>query len=205
MARLFTEDKLVIASHNPGKVREIAELLSPYGTHVINAGDLKLPEPIEDGETFIDNAKIKAFAAAESSGLVSLAVDSGLCVDLLGGAPGIFSARWAGPDKDFTLAMDKIKEATADFETVKAHFTCALAICWPSSLPSGGGMETFEGYVHGKLDWPARGDNGFGYDPIFIPNKYNITFGEMHPSEKNSITHRAHAFTQLVEHCFQTK
>ena len=206
MARLFTDEKLVLASHNAGKVREIAALLAAYKIEVLNAGDLGLPEPIEDGDSFIANATIKAREIAAASNLPALADDSGLCVDVLGGAPGIFSARWAGPDKNFDMAMEKLKEATADFEEVKAHFTCSLALCWPAGHPdnldAGDHVEVFEGYVHGKLSWPARGENGFGYDPIFIPHKHHMTFGEMHPSEKQSMTHRADAFKKLVAACF---
>lgn len=198
--RPFKEGKLVIASHNEGKVREINDLLSPFGVAVSSAGALDLPEPEENGETFVDNALIKARAAARTSGLPSLADDSGLAVDVLGGAPGIHSARWAGPEKNFDLAMKKVMEATADFETARAHFVCALALCWPD-----GHTETFEGYVHGALTWPPRGDKGFGYDPIFIPDGDDRTFAEMEPDEKHAISHRAEAFQQLVNACFQSK
>ncbi|MBT4888340.1 MAG: RdgB/HAM1 family non-canonical purine NTP pyrophosphatase [Rhodospirillales bacterium] len=203
MARLFQEQKLVIASHNAGKVREIDELLAPFGVEALNAGELGLSEPVEDGDSFIANAIIKAQSAASESGLAALADDSGLCIDVLGGSPGIHSARWAGPEKDFGLAMDNIMEATADFEEVKAHFTCALALCWPPSHANAGSIQTFEGYVHGKLDWPTRGDKGFGYDPIFVPDGYDITFAEMEPSQKHAMSHRASAFNQLVAACFQ--
>ncbi len=196
--RHFTEKQIVIASHNPGKVREIRELLAPFGVNVSSAGDMDLPEPEETGETFIDNAIIKASATASVSQLPALADDSGLCVDVLGGAPGIFSARWAGPDKNFGMAMQKIMEATADFETCKAHFVCALCLCWPD-----GHVENFEGYVHGALSWPPRGDQGFGYDPIFVPDGYDETFAEMDPAQKHAMSHRADAFNQLVAACFQ--
>lgn len=195
--RQFTEGRLVIASHNDGKVREIGDLLAPFGVEVSSAGELNLPEPVEDGETFIENALIKARASAQGSGLPALADDSGLSVDVLGGAPGIHSARWAGPDKNFDDAMQKVMEATADFETAKAHFVCALALCWPD-----GHTETFEGYVHGSLTWPPRGEKGFGYDPMFVPDGDTRTFAEMDPAEKHQISHRADAFRQLVAACF---
>ncbi len=198
--RHFNEDRLVIASHNSGKVREINDLLSPFGIAVSSAGELDLPEPEETGETFVENALIKARASARASGLPALADDSGLAVDVLGGAPGIHSARWAGPDKNFGAAMQKIMEATADFETVRAHFVCALVLCWPD-----GHTEIFEGFVHGALTWPPRGELGFGYDPMFVPEgDYGDTrtFAEMSPEEKHAISHRADAFRQMVEACF---
>jgi len=197
--RHFTEGRLVIASHNDGKVREIGALLAPFNVEVASAGDLGLPEPDETGETFIENALIKARASAQGSGLPALADDSGLSVDVLGGAPGIHSARWAGPGKDFTEAMRKVMDATADFETAKAHFVCALALCWPD-----GHTETFEGYVHGSLTWPPRGEKGFGYDPMFVPDGDVRTFAEMDPEEKHAISHRADAFRQLVAACFNS-
>jgi XTP/dITP diphosphohydrolase len=196
--RHFSEDGLVIASHNAGKVREIAELLLPFGVAVSSAGELGLPEPEETGESFIENALIKARAAAQASGLPALADDSGLSVDILGGAPGIHSSRWAGPEQNFDVAMQKIMDATADFETVRAHFVCALSLCWPD-----GHTETFEGSVHGSLAWPTRGDNGFGYDPMFVPVNYTRTFAEMDPAEKHAISHRADAFRQMVAACFR--
>ena len=199
MARLFQEQKLVIASHNAGKVREIDELLAPFGVEALNAGELGLSEPVEDGDSFIANAFIKAQSAASESGLAALADDSGLCIDVLGGSPGIHSARWAGPEKDFGLAMDNIMEATADFEEVKAHFTCALALCWPPSHANAGSIQTFEGYVHGKLDWPTRGDKGFGYDPIFFVPSLGKSFAEMTAAEKNVISHRGKAVRALKE------
>ncbi len=203
MARLFSDQKLVIASHNQGKVKEISVLLAPFGSQVISAGDLGLDEPVEDGGSFIANAMIKAQAAAKASGFISLADDSGLCVDVLGGSPGIHSARWAGPDKDFNIAIQKILDATADFETVAAHFTCALALCWPDNHPDGGHCEIFEGYVMGKLSWPQRGNRGFGYDPIFVPDGFDLTFAEMEPAAKYAISHRANAFNQMVAACFK--
>lgn len=202
MPRKFEGGKLVIASHNPGKVREINDLLAPFGADVVSAGELGLPEPVEDGDTFIANAEIKARAAAEASGLPALADDSGLAVHALNGDPGIYSARWAGPDKDFNIAMKKVEEAIENIGVNadrSAHFACALTLCWPD-----GHMESFEGQVHGNLTWPPRGDKGFGYDPTFIPNGMDITFAEMDPQAKNAITHRANAFKKLVEACFGT-
>ncbi|MBT3306229.1 MAG: RdgB/HAM1 family non-canonical purine NTP pyrophosphatase [Alphaproteobacteria bacterium] len=197
MARHFQESKLVIASHNPGKVREIAALLEPFGCDVVSAGDLGLEEPEETGTTFAANAELKARAAAEGANLPALADDSGLAVTALGGEPGIYSARWAGPDKDFTLAMQTVEEKLAGHTDRSAHFVCALALCWPD-----GHMETFEGRVDGTLVWPMRGEKGFGYDPVFIAHDFDITFAEMDPQEKHRISHRADAFRKLVDGCF---
>lgn len=197
MARKFTGGKLVIASHNPGKVREIGNLLAPFGADVISAGELGLPEPVEDGLTFIANAEIKARAAALASNLPALADDSGLAVDALGGEPGIYSARWAGPQKDFTVAMKKVEQALENKENRNAHFACALTLCWPD-----GHMESFEGQVHGAMVWPPRGDKGFGYDPTFVAEGMGISFAEMDPAAKHAISHRAEAFRKLVKACF---
>lgn len=197
--RKLAPGRLVIASHNPGKVREIAELLGPYGIEPVSAADLGLPEPPETGTTFIANAELKARAASDLSGLPALADDSGLCVEALNGEPGIFSARWAGEDKDFGLAMRLVELALgrAGPEAGRdAHFICALALCWPD-----GRMESFEGRVDGVLVWPSRGTRGFGYDPMFQPLGRTETFGEMDPAEKHRISHRADAFRQLVEAC----
>jgi len=198
MARHFNEKKLVIASHNPGKVREIADLISEFGVDVVSASDLGLPEPVEDGTTFIANAEIKARAAAQGSGLPALADDSGLCVHALGGDPGTYSARWAGPDKDFGLAMRTINEKLVGQTGRTAHFIAALALAWPD-----GNLEVFEGRVDGTLVWPPSGDRGFGYDPMFRPDGHEITFGQFEPAEKHRISHRADAFRQLVTACFQ--
>ena len=197
MSRRFTGGKLVIASHNPGKVGEIADLLAPFGAEVISAGDLGLPEPVEDGLTFIANAEIKARAAAEASGLPALADDSGLAVHALDGAPGIYSARWAGPGKDFLAAMKKVEQRLENESDRSAHFACALSLCWPD-----GHLETFEGQVHGSLVWPPRGDRGFGYDPAFVADGLDLTFAEMDPEAKHAISHRAVAFKKLVAACF---
>ncbi len=199
-ARKFEGGKLVIASHNPGKVREIGELLRPFGADVISAGELNLPEPVEDGTTFIANAEIKALAAATASGHVALADDSGLCVHALNDDPGVYSARWAGPKKDFSLAMQKVEEGlkNAGTDDRSAHFACALTIAWPD-----GHTESFEGQVHGHMIWPARGDKGFGYDPTFVPEGHTTTFAEMDPQDKHTMSHRANAFKLLVAACFE--
>jgi len=199
MARKFEGGKLVIASHNPGKVREIGELLAPFGADVISAGDLGLAEPVEDGVTFIANAEIKALAAAKASGHVALADDSGLCVHALNNDPGVYSARWAGPNKDFAEAMQKVEDAlkTAKAQDRSAHFACALSMAWPD-----GHVETFEGQVHGTMTWPACGDMGFGYDPTFVPDGFETTFAEMQPQQKHAMSHRARAFEKLVAACF---
>jgi XTP/dITP diphosphohydrolase len=197
MTRKLAPGKLVIASHNPGKVREIAELLGPYGIEPISAADLDLPEPEEDGVTFVDNADLKARLAADLSGLPALADDSGLCVDALDGRPGIFSARWAGEDKDFRVAMERVHNEmlAKDPEAGRnAHFVCALAVAWPQD----GQCESFEGRVDGVLVWPPRGDKGFGYDPMFQPAGHDETFGEMDPAKKYAMSHRADAFRKLV-------
>ena len=197
MPRHFTESKLVIASHNLGKVREIAALLEHFGCEVVSAGDLGLGEPEETGATFAANAELKARAAAQSSNLPALADDSGLAVTALGGEPGIFSARWAGPDKDFALAMKTVEDRLSGKDDRSAHFVCALAMCWPD-----GHVEAFKGRVDGTLVWPVRGSQGFGYDPMFMADGYDITFGEMEPNEKHRISHRADAFRKLVDGCF---
>jgi XTP/dITP diphosphohydrolase len=194
--RKLAPGKLVIASHNEGKVREIRALLAPYGIEPVSAKSLDLPEPEETGTTFVANAELKAMQAADLSGLPALADDSGLCVEALNGDPGIFSARWAGESKDFGLAMrlveDNIQKLGPGVDR-DAHFVCALALAWPD-----GHVEWFEGRVDGLLVWPPRGNNGFGYDPIFVPDGHDRTFGEMDADEKTPLTHRADAFRQLV-------
>jgi XTP/dITP diphosphohydrolase len=196
--RKLAPGKLVIASHNEGKVREIGELLAPYGIETVSAKKLGLPEPEETGTTFVANAELKAQAAADLSGLPALADDSGLCVDALGGEPGIFSARWAETDKgrDFNEAMRRVEAAIAASGPAPgrdAHFVCALALAWPD-----GHVEWFEGRVDGTLIWPPRGDKGFGYDAMFLPQGGAETFGEIDPAAKHAISHRADAFRQLV-------
>ena len=192
-------DKLVIATHNSGKLREIRDLLAPFGIECLGAAELDLPEPEETGVTFVDNAELKARQAADLSGLPALADDSGLSVDALHGMPGIFSARWAEDEagnRDFSRAMERVHrevEAAGEDAGHDAHFVCALSLAWPD-----GAIETFEGKVHGTLVWPPRGDKGFGYDPIFVPVGYDKTFAELEPELKHSISHRADAFRKLV-------
>jgi XTP/dITP diphosphohydrolase len=199
MARRFPGGRLVVASHNHGKVREIADLLRPFAVDTVSAGALGLAEPEETGASFRANAELKALAAASASGLPALADDSGLCVAALGGDPGIYSARWAGPGKDFAVAMAKVHELLQASGSAdrRAHFACALSLAWPD-----GHVETFEGRVHGTLVWPPRGGHGFGYDPIFVADGRDVTFGEMDPDEKHAISHRAAAFRQLIDACF---
>lgn len=198
--RKLAPGKLVIASHNTGKVREIGELLGPHGVEPVSAASLDLPEPEEVGANFVANAEIKALQAADLSGLPALADDSGLAVEALGGEPGIFSARWAGPGRDFGMAMRLVEEhlSRAPEEAGRdAHFCCALSLAWPD-----GRIESFEGRVDGVLVWPPRGDNGFGYDPMFLPVGGELTFGEMAPEAKHAISHRADAFRKLVAAVF---
>jgi XTP/dITP diphosphohydrolase len=185
--------RLVIASHNPGKVREIAALLDGLGLEAVSADDSGLPEPEETETTFVGNALLKARAAARAAGCVALADDSGLAVDALDGAPGVYSKRWAGPDGDFSHAMRRLWEALPEGAPRSAHFVCVLALAWPD-----GREETFEGIVEGNLVWPPRGENGFGYDPIFVPAGGARTFGEMEPGAKHDLSHRARAFEKLV-------
>ena len=214
--RTLEPGRLVIASHNQGKVREIAALLGPYGIEPVSAASLDLPEPEETGTNFIDNADLKARAAADLSGMVALADDSGLCVEALGNRPGIYSARWAlaeearvpadddpghvDGERDFMRAMSRVQtelEALGPEVNRNAHFVCALAVCWPD-----GHSEWFEGRVDGTLVWPPRGERGFGYDPMFVPVGREQTFGEMDQDEKHRISHRADAFRKLVEALF---
>ena len=197
--RKLKPGRLVIASHNPGKVREIGALLAGHGMDVVSAAELDLPEPEETGVTFVANAELKALQAADLSGLPALADDSGLCVDALNGDPGIFSARWGGPDKDFDLAMRLVEDRLNEEPDMarSAHFVCALALAWPD-----GHVEWFEGRVDGTLVWPPRGDKGFGYDAMFQADGREETFGEMDPDAKHAISHRADAFGQLVAAVF---
>ena len=193
-------EKLVIATHNPGKLREIADLIAPLGITCVSAADLDLPEPEEIGNTFADNADLKAREAADLSGLPALADDSGLCIDALHGRPGIFSARWAEDadgNRDWMRAMERVwtrLEAEGPEASRDAHFACALSLAWPND----GQIEGFEGRVDGTLTWPPRGDKGFGYDPMFVPAGHEQTFGEMDPAEKHTISHRARAFEKLL-------
>jgi XTP/dITP diphosphohydrolase len=198
MARQFTGGALIIASHNPGKVREIEVLLAPFGAAVTSAAERGLAEPEETGTTFIDNAILKARAAAETAGIPALADDSGLAADALDGAPGIYSARWAGPDRDFGAAMEKLQKELGQTEDRGAFFVSTLALAWPD-----GHVETVEGRAAGTLVWPPRGDRGFGYDPMFVPAGGARTFGEMDPDAKEAISHRTLAFRKLVALCFR--
>ncbi len=198
MRRLKRGARLVVASHNAGKVREIGDLLKPFGIDAVSAADLGLPEPEETEQSFAGNARLKALAAARAAGLPALADDSGLSVNALDGAPGIHSARWAGPDRDFALAMRNVEErlqakgATSP-EARRAHFVCALCLGWPD-----GTAQVFEGRIDGVLVWPPRGENGFGYDPVFQPEGHTETFGEMAPPEKHAMSHRARAFEKFM-------
>ncbi|MDO8411616.1 MAG: RdgB/HAM1 family non-canonical purine NTP pyrophosphatase [Phenylobacterium sp.] len=186
--------RLVVATHNPGKARELAAILENR-FDLVTAGELGLPEPEETETTFVGNALLKARAAAQASGLIALADDSGLSVAALDGAPGVYSARWAGPDKDFGLAMAKVEERlqATGLEDCAAWFTCALAVAWPHEGPA----LVVEGRVDGQLTFPGRGRRGFGYDPIFTPDGGALTFGEMEPAAKDAMSHRARAFEKL--------
>jgi len=200
--------RLVIATHNPGKMREMRELLEPFGVEPLAAGELGVGEPEETGSSFRENARIKAEAAARVAHLPAFSDDSGIVVDALGGAPGIHSARWAGPNKDFAAAMRKINHklhecGAATSQARSAHFISALCVAWPD-----GHVEEFEGRVDGTLVWPPRGEKGFGYDPMFLPDGYDLTFGEMTSEAKHGLpprglglSHRARAFLKLAEAC----
>jgi XTP/dITP diphosphohydrolase len=199
--------KVVIATHNAGKLAEMRELLAPYGIETASAGELNLAEPEESGTTFAENARIKAMLASRRSGLPAFADDSGLCVDALNGAPGIHSARWAGPTKDFAAAMSNIQRLLYEKKTDdnRAHFVAALCLAWPD-----GHIEQFEARVDGTLVFPPRGTHGFGYDPIFLPDGFARTFGEMSAEEKHGLpprgkglSHRARAFVKLAEACLR--
>jgi XTP/dITP diphosphohydrolase len=197
--------KVVIATHNPGKLTELRDLLAPYGVEAVSAGELGLPEPEETGATFIENARIKARAATQATGLPAFADDSGLAVDALNGEPGIYSARWAGPKKDFAAAMQTIEDKLSGSPNRNAQFVAALCLAWPD-----GHTEDFEARVDGTLVWPPRGDKGFGYDPMFLPNGFDCTFGEMSADEKHGLpprgkglSHRARAFVQLARACLR--
>jgi len=204
--------RLVIATHNPGKLAEMRGLLAPYGIEATSAGELKLSEPNETGMTFRDNARIKAEAAARATGLPAFADDSGLAIDALDGAPGIYSARWAGPDKDFRRAMTEVETRLQERgattpERRRAHFISALCVAWPE-----GDLAEFEGRVDGVLVSPPRGDQGFGYDPMFLPDGHARTFGEMSSEEKHELpprgkglSHRARAFFKLAEACLEKR
>jgi XTP/dITP diphosphohydrolase len=200
--RRFDGDKLVIATHNAGKLVEIAELLKPFGISVTSAGELGLEEPEETEDTFAGNARIKAHFAAKASGLPALSDDSGITVDALDGAPGVYTADWAETPtgRDFPMAMKKVwdlLEGKNASEQRTAAFNCTLCLAWPD-----GQDEILEGRVVGRLVWPMRGENGFGFDPVFLPKGHDLTFGEMKPADKKAISHRADAFAKLVQGCF---
>ena len=212
MKRKLTPGRMVLATHNAGKVREIAALLGPYGMDMVSAGELGLPEPDETGTTFAENALLKARAAAAASGLPAIADDSGLCVAALGGQPGVYTADWSEVQsfegnaayptgsRDWYMAMGKVEGRLAELgpDTDRGgYFTCTLAVVWPD-----GEEAVFEGRVHGALTWPPRGTLGFGYDPVFIADGYDRTFAEIDPSEKHAISHRADAFAKLVAALF---
>lgn len=210
MGRTLT-GRVVIATHNAGKLVEMQHLLAPYGVEAVSAGQLGLPEPDETGDTFQANARIKAEAAAQASGLPAISDDSGICVAALDGAPGIYSARWAGPGKDFVHAMEKVEAALRERDAFtpadrRAWFVSALCVAWPD-----GHLEEVEGRVDGVMVWPPRGDAGFGYDPMFLPDGHARTFGEMTAVEKHGLpplglglSHRARAFVLLAEKCLPT-
>lgn len=208
--KLARGTRLVVASHNPGKLREIAELIAPYGLEAVSAGSLGVSEPEETEATFAGNARLKALHSARATGLPALSDDSGLEVAALGGEPGIYSARWAGPGKDFGVAMEKVRAALALMNAwddglhwgrktgPTANFTAALCLAWPD-----GETAVFEGKVFGHLVWPPRGTKGFGYDPMFVPDDEGLTFGEMEPAIKHGMSHRARAFRLFVEACLE--
>jgi len=197
MARRFLGGRLVMASHNAGKVREIADLLKPHDAQIVSASELGLAEPEETGTTFTANAELKALAAARATGLPALADDSGLAVAALDGQPGIYSARWAGPKRNFSEAMERVDQELGPDADRRAWFVSALSLAWPD-----GHCETYEGRVTGTLVWPPRGEFGFGYDPMFQPDGHEMTFGEMAPDDKHAISHRAVAFRKLIDACF---
>ncbi len=195
--KLARGEKLVLASHNAGKLREIDALLRPLRIEVISAAALGLPDPVEDAPDFTGNARIKALAAATASGLPALSDDSGFCVAALHGAPGVHSARWAGPSRDFVAAMATVHERVADNLDRRAWFIAALCVAWPDSH-----TQTFVGRIDGAIAWPPQGDRGFGYDPMFVPDGWQQTFGEMNPDDKHAVSHRARAFAQVLASCF---
>lgn len=202
--RRLEPGKLVLASHNKGKLREIQDMLAPHGFEVLSAGDLDLPEPVEDGDTFEANAAIKALAATKATGLPALADDSGFCVSGLNDDPGIYSARWAGASKDFGVAMQAVQDKLAEVGSTDrgAYFVAVLCIAWPD-----GHLQYYRGEVHGELAWPPRGLEGFGYDPMFVPEGFDRTFGEMDKQEKHrtkegeALSHRARAFVKFQKEC----
>ena len=197
--RVFEEKKLVIASHNKGKIREIKELLKPLNIKILSAHELQIVEPIEDGLTFEENALIKSKFVSKETGLPCISDDSGICFKDLNDEPGIYSARWAGEDKNFDLAMLKVHKAIKNITNpnLKCNFVCSLSICWPDQFDV-----TVSGSVEGFFTWPPRGQNGFGYDPVFTSIGYKKTYGELEPKFKHSISHRSIAFDKLIDICF---
>jgi XTP/dITP diphosphohydrolase len=197
--RVFEEKKLVIASHNKGKIREIKELLKPLNIKILSAHELQIVEPIEDGLTFEENALIKSKFVSKETGLPCISDDSGICFKDLNDEPGIYSARWAGEEKNFDLAMLKVHKAIKNITNpnLKCNFVCSLSICWPDLFDV-----TVSGSVEGVFTWPPRGQNGFGYDPVFTPIGYKKTYGELEPMFKHSISHRSIAFDKLIDICF---
>ena len=195
--RKLIEKKIVLATHNIGKVKEMQTILAPFGITVLSADDLSLTEPEETGKTFIENARIKAVSAAKEAGLPALGDDSGLCVHALDNRPGIYSARYNEPKKNGVMyAMERLNAELGKAKDRSAHFSCAVVIAWPD-----GDTEEFEGRVNGFLRWPVKGENGFGYDPMFVPDGYSLSFAELPPSEKNKISHRARALKQFTDNC----
>jgi len=196
--RKFEEKVLFVASHNQGKVFEIKDLLTPLDIKVSEISEINSIPPDENGSSFIENAIIKALSSARLSNSVSIADDSGLAINALNGEPGIHSSRWAGHERNFALAINKIAEKLSNTKDMSAKFVCALCLAWPD-----GHCESFQGEINGSLTFPPKGSNGFGYDPIFIPDGYNLTFGQLDPSKKKAISHRALAFNQLLQNCFK--
>jgi XTP/dITP diphosphohydrolase len=196
--KLAPGTRLVLASHNKGKLAELADLLRPYDIEIISAGELGLAEPEETAPDFAGNARIKALAATLATGLPAFSDDSGFCAAALSGQPGVLSARWAGVDKDFAKAMALVNERAGDASDRRAWFVAALCLAWPDTH-----TETFVGRVDGTMVWPPRGDKGFGYDPMFVPEGESLTFGEMEPEAKHAVSHRAKAFAQLMASCLQ--
>lgn len=190
---LLTAQRLVIATHNKGKLREFTQILAPYFASIVSAGELDLDEPEETGASFVENSLIKAAAGVKATGSVTLADDSGLCVNALNGDPGLYSARWAGPDKDFRHAMQRVHDALGNSKDRSAYFIAVLTLATPD-----GNHHVFEGRVDGTISWPPRGDKGHGYDPVFIPNGETRTFAEMNEGEKNGISHRGRAIQKLL-------
>jgi XTP/dITP diphosphohydrolase len=199
MARLFQESKLLIASHNKGKIQDLKLLLAPYPIAIVTASELNLPEPEETEDTFKGNACLKALYAAKATGLAALADDSGLVIPALNGQPGVYSSRWAGPEKDFSKAIQRIEKELQGKTDRNAYFASAIALAWPD-----GHVECFEEHLQGRLVFPPRGSKGFGYSPIFMPDGHTLTIGEMEPQVRNSLSHRFKAISTLVANCFKS-